>query len=200
MAKKDKKFIGGFGVLPEVLSDRKAGSIASPRLALKHAGLRQGMSIADLGCGSGFFTIPAARMTGDLGKVYAVDILQTALDHVKSRAKLEGLRNIKYVWADLEKVGSTKIKPGTIDIVLLSSTMHQVPGKDNLLEEAKRVLSPNGKLVVFEWETSNIPIGPRSKNRIDEKEVIAACKKHGLKLFDAFKPGRFHYGLVFVRE
>lgn len=186
-------------ILPQALMTRQAGSIASPRLALKHAGVRQGMSIADLGCGSGFFSIPAAKMVGDLGKVYSVDVLKSALNHVRSRAKLEGVRNIKTIWADLEKVGSTKIKPGTIDVVFISSTIYQVEHKGNFLEEIKRVLSPKGKLVVFEWETSSIPIGPGAKHRVSEDEVIELCKGHGFKLFDAFKPGKFHYGLVFVR-
>lgn len=188
------------GLLPATLVSRQAGSIARPRLALKHAGVRQGMAIADLGCGSGFFTIPAAKMIGDQGKVYAVDVLKTALDHIRSRAKMEGIRNVKTVWADLEKVGSTKIKPGVIDVAFVASTIYQIKGKDSFLEEVKRILSPMGKFVIFEWDSDAIPFGPRTKHRVSEKKLIEYCKKNGFKLLDAFKPGRYHYGLVFVRE
>ncbi len=187
-------------LMPLSLTTRQAGSIVNPRLALKQAGLRQGMSFVDMGCGSGYFVSPAAKIVGDMGKIYAIDILRSALDHVKSKARMEGNRNIKVIWADLEKVGSTKIKPGVADMIFVSSTLHQVEKKESILEEAKRIMSPGGKLVIFEWETSAIPFGPRSRHRISEDDVIAICREHGLKLYDAFKPGKYHYGLVFIKE
>ncbi len=65
-----------------------------PKLNLESIGLRAGMVFMDIGCGDGFFTIPAARLVGEKGKVYAVDIDASAIERLKRKAMKEGLKNI----------------------------------------------------------------------------------------------------------
>src|SRR3989304_3425099 len=69
-----------------------------------------GASVADLGCGSmAFFTLQAAKLAGDKGRVYACDIVKEVLSSVEGKARQEGLLNIKTVWTNLETVGAAKI-------------------------------------------------------------------------------------------
>src|SRR3989338_1625028 len=94
--------------------------LLDPNALLNRVGLRAGMRVADLGCGvTGHYIIPAARIVGGEGRAYAVDIQKPVLAAVESRAKLEGLSNIEYVWSDIERVGATRIDPGTLDVVLI---------------------------------------------------------------------------------
>lgn len=178
---------------------RKSVSISGPRQTLKSAGLRAGMQMADLGCGSGFFTIPAAQIVGEDYLVYAVDILKPALEHVRSRAKLEGLHNIKTVWANLDIIGSTKLAAGAVDFAFIASALFETQYPERFLEEAKRILKPSGTLVIVEWDTEHMPIGPRPEHRIGEEDVTQLGRKAGLNLTRRFRPGSYHYGLVFAK-
>ncbi len=78
------------------------------------------MSVGDLGCGNlGYFSVPAAKIVGQNGVVYAVDILKSVLQSVENIARQEGLDNIKTVWSNLEVVGATKITPASLDLIMV---------------------------------------------------------------------------------
>ena len=87
----------------------------------KKIGLEENMIVGDLGCGNlAYYAFGAAKVVGKNGKVYAVDILKTALNAVENRAKQEGLDEIvKTVWSNLEMVGATNIAAGILDVVFI---------------------------------------------------------------------------------
>jgi len=125
--------------------------LLNPEKLMKAVGVAEGMSCADLGCGSaGFFVLQAGEMVGKQGHVYAVDILKSVLESIDSKARLEGLDNVTPVWSDLERVGAAKIPEASLDGVFLISTIHQAHQPANMLKEAKRLLKPGGKLLLVE--------------------------------------------------
>jgi len=86
-----------------------------PKSILKTLKIQGGQRVVDLGCGGGYFVIEAAREVGDNGLVYGVDVLQTALSALSSRARLYGLFNIRTVWSNAEVHGGAQvIKNGDI--------------------------------------------------------------------------------------
>ena len=168
----------------------------NPDEILEEVGLTGQMSFADFGCGAGYFTIPAAKMVGDHGHIYAVDVLKDVLEDIRGKAKVEGLRNIKTIWADLEIPGSTKLPDHSVDMVFLSHVFYQSDKHSPILAEAARVVKPEGKIVLIEWRRVEAPFGPPLEARVSKKESIALAGEVGLHVDSEFKAGSYHYGLI----
>jgi ubiquinone/menaquinone biosynthesis C-methylase UbiE len=115
----------------------------NPRQTLENARLRKGMSVVDYGCGPGSFTIPAAELVGQAGKVFAVDIHPLAISAVKQKASRKGLQNVETV---LVRGYDTGIEESSIDRVLLIDTIHLIDDPDALFHEIHRMLKPDGLL------------------------------------------------------
>jgi len=167
---------------------------------LTRVGVRIGYIVADLGCGtSGHFVIPAVKLVGPSGKVYAVDILKSALNGVESRAKLEGLTGIETVWADCEVPRGVKIADNSIDVVLVINNLFQSKKRAAFLWEASRIAKPGGKVVLVDWKPAASPLGPPAESRVAPEAAKAAAMSIGLKYSEAFEPGQYFWGLVFSK-
>ncbi len=114
---------------------------------LRAAAVEQGRSVLEIGCGTGYFTIPAGRMLGERGSLVAMDILRESVDEVSRRAGAAGLTNIRVVKGDALKTGQPS---GAFDMVLLFGVVPapMVPLVP-LLAEIRRVLKPGGTLSVW---------------------------------------------------
>jgi ubiquinone/menaquinone biosynthesis C-methylase UbiE len=188
------------GRRPRILKISGGNSLLDPYFILGEVGLGAGMKVADLGCGAvGHFVIPAGKIVGERGVVYAVDILKSVLAAVLSRAKLEGVTNVKTVWSNLEIDGATEIQPQSLDFVLLINTLWQIKKNETTFREAVRLIKNGGKLVVVEWWLGEAPLGPPSERRISKDYVRDLAKKYGLTEEKEFKAGPYHYGLVFKK-
>jgi len=171
-----------------------------PEKILFAAGLSQGQTIADLGAGSGFYTLAAGKITGDGGVVYAVDILDTALDHVAAEGRLKGLRNLKTLRADLEQANSCSTIPtGTVDCVIMANITHQIRNPAALFTEAYRILKTGGKLIAIEWNDQPGPIGPPAADRMPSESLQKVAKQTALKDAGTLATDSYHYGLMFIK-
>ena len=110
-------------------------------------GIRAGNAVLDFGCGSGTYTIPAAKLVGTGGRVYALDINSKFLNKIEERAKQEGLTNI--VRIDASGEGFLPLENSVIDIILLIDVLHLIENRDALFDEAYRILKPGGLLIVY---------------------------------------------------
>jgi ubiquinone/menaquinone biosynthesis C-methylase UbiE len=172
----------------------------NPEKILFAAGLAPGQVFADFGAGSGFYSFAAGKVVGEHGAVFAVDVLQTALDHVAAEARLKGLRNVKTVRADLEKDKSLEgIPVGSVDVVLFSNITHQIHEKTRLFETAYRVLRTGGKLLVIDWNDIPSPIGPPAELRTSAKQVEEFAKAVNLKPAGHLPADNYHYALMFIK-
>jgi ubiquinone/menaquinone biosynthesis C-methylase UbiE len=157
--------------------------------------------IAELGCGNfGYFVFPAARLIGDKGKLFAVDILKNTLEEIKKRAFQENLKQIETIWSNLEIFKGTKIESSSLDKALLINILHQSNKKADILRESVRLLKSGGKLLIIEWKSIDTPIGPDHKNRVSKQVIKEAGPKLGLILEDDFEVGPYHYGLIFYKS
>ena len=167
---------------------------------LTHVGIRAGQTVADLGCGTiGHFVIPAAKLVGPEGKVYAVDILRPVLDGVASRAKLEGVPWIQTVWGNCEMIRGVKIADNSCDITLVVNNMYLAKDRLTFLREAGRMTKPGGKIVVVDWKTIASPLGPPINARVASETVKVDAANAGLKLQEAWEPAPYFWGLVFAK-
>jgi len=165
-----------------------------------HLKIGFGEKVADLGCGAmGFFILQAAKLIGDQGTAYAVDIIKEVLSSVEGRARVEGLLNVKIVWSDLEKYGATNIPTESLDAALLVNTLFQTKNRLEVIKEAYRLIKPKGRLLIVEWKKITSPFGPSLHLRLASEEVKEMANSLGLKLEKEFAAGNYHYGLIFVK-
>ena len=162
---------------------------------LEKVGLKAGMTVVDLGCGtSGHFVFPSAKMVGENGKVYAVDILKSALSSIESRAKMQNFHNVEAIWSDIEVEGATEVPKGSCDAVYLIN----VHAKQGMIKEALRLLKKGGKLLLVDWKaTATALFGPASADRVSAEEVKKRVKEFNLNLEEEFDAGPHHWGLIY---
>ncbi|MEW6407532.1 MAG: methyltransferase domain-containing protein [Patescibacteria group bacterium] len=167
---------------------------------LLQAGLKEGEIIADFGCGSGHFVFLAAKIVGNKGKVYAIDIQKTVLSFLKSEIIRRSAEQIKLLWANLEKPGALKIPENSVNLVLISSTLHQVKDRNKVLLEAKRVLKENGRLLIIDWKREAAPFGPSVSLRLDKDKLKKEMQEAGFKFIKEIKTGSYHFAFLAVKE
>ncbi len=175
------------------------GGFLNPEQVIKQLNIDKGMQIADFGCGAGYFVIPMAKIVGDEGKIYALDVLDTALESVRSRAKIQGLFNIITRRCNLEVINGSQIENDSIDLVLLANILFQSENKIGIIKEASRVLKKRGRLVVIDWN-ENQPLGP-SKDLfvpINQIEEIAMQNNFGSK--HNISVDQYHWGLILTKN
>jgi len=113
---------------------------------LEEVGVCSGQIVLDFGCGSGTYTIPAARIVGEFGLVYALDASRSALDRVEEKAKREGLGNIVRIE---EGEFSLRLRDASVDHVLLIDVLHEIDDKEGVFDRIYRVLKPDGDVIVY---------------------------------------------------
>jgi ubiquinone/menaquinone biosynthesis C-methylase UbiE len=114
---------------------------------LSEAGISESQSVLDFGCGSGTYSIPAAKLVGKKGKIYSLDVSQKALENLKRKAKNEDLNNIVTILSS----GNVEIQidDNTLDHVLLIDVLQEISKKEILLEETHRILKPDGMMTIY---------------------------------------------------
>lgn len=156
------------------------------------------MVIADLGAGTGFYSIPAAKMAPK-GKVYAIEIIPDMVTTIRNKTKEAHLSNVDCLVGDIEKVGGTKLADATADRVIASNVLFQVEHKESFADEIKRILRPGGKLLLVDWTAGGL-MGPREEFVVAPEAARELFGKKGLVFEREIDPGEYHYGLIFRKE
>jgi len=173
--------------------------LLDPMEILGRLGVTTGSIVADLGCGgAGHFVIPAAKLVGHKTIVFAVDIQKSVLASVTSIGRMEGIQNIKTIWADLESLGSTRITEESLDFGMIINMLFQSKNHEAVLKEAMRLVKPDGKIMVVDWKDGHPTFGPEGV-RVDPEKIKQIAKKLKLKLADEFEAGKYHFGLIFIK-
>jgi ubiquinone/menaquinone biosynthesis C-methylase UbiE len=134
--------------------------------------LKPGMRVLEPGPGMGFFTLPAARMVGEHGRIYAVDVQPKMLRELERRAQQSGLRaRIETRLAESKSMCVTDLS-GTIDFALLCAVVHEVPDVSHLFSEVSATLKPGAKVLFVE------PAGHVSADAFAQE--LAAAEAAGL--------------------
>lgn len=167
-----------------------------PQAILKSLGISREMTVADFGCGSGAWVIPLSVILKD-GAVFAVDIQESALSALESRLKMQGISNVKKVLADVEQK-ILDIPENSCDWVLLTDLLFQVDERLEVFKEAKRVLKPQGKILIVEWNMDSV-IGPK-EGRISLEEIKSLASNVGFDLEKKVPAGDYHFSLVFIKN
>lgn len=174
-------------------------SFINPDNVIKELNLKPGMSVADFGCGSGSLTILMAKAVGKAGRIFAIDVLISALESVQGKAKLENIRNIKTIRSNLEIFKNSGLDNESMDLVLLANILFQSKLKKEILQESKRVLKPGARAVIIDWNQGVNNIGPPKEMRIDKNKIKNTAQELGFKLEREFDLGEYHFGMKFTK-
>jgi ubiquinone/menaquinone biosynthesis C-methylase UbiE len=150
-----------------LVHDTLYGWFVDPYVWLDSAGLKKGMTVLEVGCGPGFFTVPAAKIVGTSGCLYTLDINPAAVQRVRRKAQLSGLMNIETFQADACKTG---LPDQSIDLAFLFGILHALKDLDTILLEMNRVLKNDGILSV-------------QISRQSEQSLLSSFTKQGLFSF-----------------
>lgn len=154
-------------------------------------GIKEGRSVADIGAGSGWFTVRAAGRVGSSGTVYAVEINQAFLEHIKKRARAEGLTNIQTV---LGKEDDPVLPSQSVDAVLMLKAYHEIAQPILLLNHLRKAMRPGALLGIIDKN------GKGDDHGINSRTVIKEAEQAGFSLveqYDFVKPDGMDYFLVF---
>ncbi len=146
-------------------SDRR--KTMDPDAILMKAGLKPGMTLVDIGCGQGYFALPAARIAGPKGKVYGIDIDEEALEHIDSTASGERL-NIRTILSEAESAVACE---GCADVVFFGICLHDFHDPEKVLANARRMLKPGGRLADIDWKKEPMEGGPPLEIRLSEEQA-----------------------------
>lgn len=161
--------------------------------------IQNGMIVADLGSGSGFYTIESAKRAGGNGRVYSVDVQKDLLQKIKTNAQNERLTNVETVWGDIEKLGGTRLRDSLADRVILSNSLFMMEDKDGAIKEAKRITKSGGKILIIDWTDSFGNMGPHESQVFTASSAKDLAQRQGLSFEKEISAGDHHYGLIFKK-
>jgi len=167
-----------------------------PLKNLKNLELRENNIVADLGAGTGHYSLLLGALM-PRGKVYAVELEKDFLETIKSKIKEAHLENVEIIWGNVEKIGGTKIGDNIVDAVIASNILFQVEDKDKFIEEIKRILKPKGKVLLVDWAESSIMKGSKVISK-DNARIL--FEKKGFILEREINAGEYHYGMILIKS
>lgn len=169
-----------------------------PASVIAQVGLHSGQTVADLGAGSGFYALPTAKVVGNTGVVYAVDVQDAKLDATQSAARQSGLKNITVIKADLDKP-LLDIPEASCDCVIIASIIHEIDSQPALIKNIYRLLKTGGKVLAVEWKKELTPFGPAIERRVSLEELQKLFAVAGLRKDRDLSTDGYHYAALFVK-
>ncbi len=151
-----------------------------------------GKSVADIGAGSGWFTVRAARRVGSAGTVYAEDINPQAIQHIEQRVQAEKLANVKTVHGTPD---DTKLAPGSVDAVFLLKVYHEIARPVAVMQQLRAALKPGGSVGIIDRN------GNGADHGLDRAVVVQEMSDAGYRLtakYDFTKADGQDYFLIFA--
>jgi predicted methyltransferase len=174
-----------------IFEDPKRDEKLQPNRIMDILGIKEGSNVADIGAGSGWFTVRAARRVGNSSIVYAVDINRDYVDYIENRSKREGLANIRVI---LGKEDDPLLPAKRVDAVLLLKTYHEVAQPIRLLKRTRESMRAGALLGIIDRN------GKGDEHGLDKEVVIKEAERAGFILinqYDFVKPDNVDYFLVF---
>jgi len=168
-----------------------------PERALDALELEPGMTVADIGSGTGYFTVRLARRVGPEGRVYANDLQPEMQSLLRERLRRESITNVTLV---LGAMDDPRLPKAALDLVLMVDVYHEFSQPQAMLRRVRETLKPGGRLVLLEYrkEDRTIPIRPEHKMTVDEARVEVEAEGYTLVRVDRRLP-RQHVLIFAIR-
>jgi ubiquinone/menaquinone biosynthesis C-methylase UbiE len=165
----------------------------SPDRILGMADIKPHFVAADLGCGSGFFTIPLAKK---VEKVYAIDVQKEMLELLEQKIRKQKIENIQLL---LSKQNEIPLENESVEFLISVNTLHEFSDREKMIKEIQRVLKPEGKALIVDFKKEETDFGPPVSIRVSKEQAISLFEKRGFKTVKT-RDLPFHYALVFSKQ
>ncbi len=157
---------------------------------LTYLGLGPGQVVADVGCGPGFFTLPAAKIVAPNGLVYAIDVEPRMLELVQARATAENLAHVEVRSGNGDRI---PLDDSTANLTLCALVLHDVEDRLGLVRELARVTRPNGRIAIVEWIPDQ---GDARPTRLYPQETARLFAEAGRPVLEVSPLGTRQYLLI----
>ncbi len=171
-------------------------AFSDPQKIIKQFGLHEGMLVADLGAGTGAYTIASAREVGASGRVIAIEVQKDLLININNAARDAGLSNVEVIWGDIERHSKTKIGEHAVDVVIVANVLFQVEDIEGTLGEIKRILKPTGRVLIVDWKDSYGGMGPQASQVLSYEVARRMFEENGFSFLKNIEAGDHHYGFI----
>jgi cyclopropane fatty-acyl-phospholipid synthase-like methyltransferase len=178
-----------------MLDDPARDAYQKPHEVITALDLKPGEVIADIGSGSGYFTLRLAAPVGDRGRVYGVDIDPEMVRHLNRRVRDAGLRHVHVLLADPDD----PLLPEPVDRFLVVDTWHHIVGQTEYLGLMRKLLRPGGQVVMIDFQKKELPVGPPLAMKVAREDLIKQMEANGFRLAREHTFLPYQYFLVFER-
>ncbi len=167
-----------------------------PHQILDALGIADASVVADVGAGSGWFTVRLARRVGPNGLVYAQDVQPEMLAAITRRVQREGLVNVRPV---LGRGSDPRLPAGRFDAVLIVDVVHEIEDRVTLFRNLATALKPLGRIGIVDFRSGGAGPGPEARDRVAPETIEGEAARAGLMLQrrETFLP--FQYFLIYGR-
>ncbi|MFN0104441.1 MAG: class I SAM-dependent methyltransferase [Bryobacteraceae bacterium] len=151
----------------------------NPTKAVAQLGIKAGMTVCDLGAGTGYYAVRMSRLVGPTGKVYAVDIQPRMLELLGKRLAAAGIKNVEPV---LGAEAETRLAADSQDLILLVDVYHEFSNPQEMLRSIRTALKDSGRLVLLEFRKEDPGVPIRLEHKMSLAEVKAELEPEGFKI------------------
>jgi len=159
--------------------------------------IKPGSVIADIGSGSGYFSVLLAKQTGNHGTVYAVDNDSEMIAYLEERVKKEGHGNIKPI---LAKGDNSRLPRAGVDLIFVCNTYMFIENRESFLTRLKDYLKDSGRLAIISYNKTETPEGPPVHTRVSREKTIQEAQKSGFILEAEYFFLPYQHFLLFVKR
>lgn len=175
------------------LDDPKRDAYQKPHEVMTALDIKGGEVIADIGAGSGYFTLRLAHHVGPTGRVYAVDVSPDMIRHLHTRVRDAGLLNVSPILAPPHD----PMLPQAVDRFVIVDVWHHIENQAAYLALMKKSLKPGGQVVMIDFHKRDLPVGPPAGMKIAREDLLKQMETNGFRLVKEHTFLPYQYFLVF---
>jgi precorrin-6B methylase 2 len=164
-------------------------------MMLEQLGIRPGMTLCDMGCGNGYYTIPLAKRTGETGRVYAVDIQKEMLDLLGKATRDVGVDNVV---PTLGTLVDPKLPDAAIDLMLLVDVYHEFSHPEQMLAAIRKSLAKDGRVVLVEFRLEDPKVPIKLLHKMSKAQILKELTANGFKRAAEFDRLPWQHMMTFV--
>lgn len=178
----------------KVFDDPHRDAWQKPDAIVQSLALRPGMTVADLGAGTGYFEQRLASAVGPTGFVFAVETEPNLVAHLRTRAEREKTANVVPVLASFD---NPRLPPASLDLVLIVDTYHHVDDRLTYFRRLQSVMKPGGRVAIVDWHKKPLPEGPPMDHKLARELVVDEMRQAGWTLAAEPDVLSYQYFLIF---